>query len=163
MSHPRNVLQFTAESVTAWCDCCVTRNVCLITIFRWISGLNQELLKCIRTGRFNMLEGVKQKWGWEVIYVVNWIHVYSFIHRLVRSVPPCLSGDRGRGRGSVDGWLRVPRQEWPAGPRWLSPLLVFFPGSWRREAARRGNFGSSHINITYEWMKHLTRGCAVEY
>lgn len=159
MSHPRSVLQFTTESVTACrCDCSVTRNVCLITIFRWISGLNQELLKCIRTGRFNMLEGVKQKWGWEVIYVVNWIHVYSFIHRLVRSVPLCLSGDRVRG-AALEGCLVVLRREWPAGPRGLTPLLVFF-FLW---LVKKGG------TVTWQfWLlvyKHhvLTLGCDAEY
>lgn len=140
MSHPRSVLHLTAESVSAWrCDCCVTRNVCrLNAIVRWISGLNQELLKCIRTGRFNMLEGVKQKWGWEVIYVVNWIHVYSFIHRLVRSVPPCLSGDRGRGAVQWTGGCVCPGMSDQRGRAGWVPYLCFSlaPGEgWLRGVA----------------------------
>lgn len=116
-----------------------------------------------------MLEGVKQKWGWEVIYVVNWIHVYSFIHRLVRSVPPCLSGGRRRGRGGegagwAGGWLRVlPRQKWPKGRRFPSRLrsCFFLVDEVRLHDVAVWLF--SFMNITSEWMNRLTRGCAAEY
>lgn len=111
--------------------------------------LTQETVECTRSSRFNTLEALRQTDAslcvW-LIYVVNWIHVYSFIHRLVKKCNDVPSGDGVPSRV----WL----SEWPqtdTGKQTWRELI----GVATRGEGRGGR--SRHWWLDYFW----TRPCKV--